>query len=270
MKHVFALSVALLTTVACGGGREPCVVTDDCFRGEVCAADGFCALPSDPSDAARDDQATEGDVGSDPEDASRGPDANSSSESDATVRPGPDSGGGADGGDDAAQGNGDASLPACYADPFDTCADPENSNNNSFPGETVSPMTRGCQSSGFVPMDITIDGVMCPLDPMDMYGFNFVECDADEPGFVIEAILDVKDDCDPSLIRFDFSGVASGGCESTDSRVRCQTLPDGRRSIQILMPGDSNPVVGGIRFVVETPDRMDLRYDYSLQLIVRQ
>lgn len=255
-----------LLVAACNSGGTPCNSDADCFAGEVCRADGYCGDPVVTVGG--------GDTGAGEGDASGDRNGDASTQRDAGTRddgtPDPlDMGGGTDTtvSPDVTPPV-DMAVPACFGDPFVACMDEEDPDNNSFPGERAEARSKGCLSTGFEGMDITISGRMCPLDPMDMYEFTFIECYVDEGSFVVEAILDVKDDCDPDTILFDVGGV--GTCDSGDPNIRCETLADGKRRIQVLFPGESNPVVGGIRFKIETPDRMDLLFDYDLRLIVRR
>jgi hypothetical protein len=254
-----ATILCVLFLGACSPKESRCISDLDCFAGEVCTQGGVCGEPwsadaatadTRGSDAVvTDDAASRADAGN-PVDAARADDVAAA----------------ADGGLDAADVG---PTGPCVADPFEPCEDDEDADNNSFPGERVSNMTYGCQSDGFESLNTTISGRMCPLDPMDMYGFNIVECYEDEGGFVIEATLDVKGDCDPDTIHFDVGGVGAT-CADPGEKVQCETLADGRRRIQVLFPGETNPVVGGIRFSVETPDREDIEFDYDLELAVRQ
>lgn len=75
------------------------------------------------------------------------------------------------------------------------------------------------------------------------------------------------------LIHFDVEGIGTSCADpdpDDDQTIRCETLADGSQRISILWPGQSNPVVGGIRFSIQTPDRMDVQFDYDLHLILRE
>lgn len=266
MKSSLLTVVLVLLVAGCSGGERECSTTSDCFAGEVCRADETCGDPIE--DAGRDSA----DDDSDAADAAGGDDTSTADTgeedaSSADTSTGDDAGGDPDASVDA--GTDAAPTGPCYWDPFDACEDDEDPDNNAFPGEMVTNMSRGCVNDEFKPMDMTISGRICPLDPMDMYGFTFVECFADDPGFVIEAILDVADDCDPDDIVFDVSGIGET-CADPGSQVQCETLGDGRRRIRVLFPGEDNASVGSIRFFVEAPERDDIEFEYDLQLVVRR
>lgn len=266
LARALAAAVLVLWGSGCTGSADACVDDDDCFYGETCQS-GRCAVARPATDvgadASRPREAT-GDMGS--PDVRRG-------EGDA---------------DDVARDVGrtadDGALPpdatspdlppvACIADPFAACTDDEDPDNNDFPGQSITNMTRGCQSSGFVPLDVTITGRQCPLDPEDQYSLLVVECDEDEPGMIIEATLDVKDDCAPDLIHFDVEGIGTTCADpnpDSDLTLRCETLADGRRQIAVLWPGSSNAVVASIRWSIQTPDRNDVEFDYDLRVVVRE
>lgn len=265
-----ALLLALLTAcAACSGNKAGVCVTDnDCYFGEVCRDDGYCGSPIVAIDTGQ---------GADTGAESDGSTATDGSMSNST----PDSGGDHD---DAAANDTGSNVPdsgggdmgaagACIVDPFDVCQDDEDPDNNSFPGVAFAPMTRGCQSSGFVPLDETVSGRQCALDPEDQYYITVVECDADQPGMIIEATLDVKDDCDPDLIFFDVEQIGTSCANpnsDSDKQLRCETLPDGRRRISVIWPGQNVPSVASIRYSIQTPDHQDVQFDYDLHVVIRE
>lgn len=247
--------------------KTQCVSDHDCYQGEVCRSDGYCGtpIPTVTTDAGGDQGGQQS--GGDTATTSSGSDTGGSTTADMGTTQHADIGSAMDaGGTDTGP---DAAMQACVVDPFVQCTDNENPDNNSFPGQYFDTMTRGCQSSGFVSMDKTVSGRICALDPADIYEFTYVECDQTEPGFVVEATLTVKDGCDPSLIHFDVGGIGPT-CDNPDNTISCTTLADGSQQIKILFPGTSNPIVNGIRFYIDTYDRMDVQFDYDLHIVVRQ
>ncbi len=257
------LVLAALLLVGCSQA-DPCVTSSDCFSGETCN-DGFCGAPQSALNAMSGDMPI--------------------SDRDDGPGPGPDQG--VPPGNDMSVATNNVTRPdlgtdpdgstvvddVCVVDPFGICEDDEDSNNNDFPGVAFATMTRGCQSSGFVPLDATVSGRQCALDPEDQYYLTVVECDADEPGMIIEATLDVKDDCDPALIWFDVESIGTSCADpnpDSNKLLRCETLVTGERKISIIWPGSSVPVVGSIRFSLQTPDRQDLQFDYDLRIVVRE
>ena len=274
MRAIMLLAIAALLA-ACSNKGDPCVTSNDCFFGEVCGPDGFCAAPQDdwvndtPNNTSMDasggvdsttDSAGVGDMDRPQDDAGPAPDMDVV-DPDMTMDP------------DFARP--DMSMPddMCVVDPFDVCEDDEDPDNNAFPGVALTPMTRGCQPSGFVPLDMTISGRQCALDPEDQYYITVVECDADEPGMIIEATLSVAQDCNPDLIWFDVESIGTSCADpdpDSDLTLRCETLTNGDRRISVIWPGSSVPVVGSIRYSIQTPDRTDLQFDYDLRVVIRE
>lgn len=250
----------LLMLAGCTGQGDPCVTDGDCFRGEACI-NGFCGAPNtevenNVSMDAGDNNTTDDADGQTPNNANNQPDGDAGN-------PGPD------GGDEGDAG----SMGACFGDPFGVCEDDENPSNNSFPGAAFDPMTRGCQPSGFVPLDLTISGRQCPLDPEDQYYLTIVECDEDEPGMIIELTLDIKDECDADSIFFDVESIGTSCADpdpESDVQIQCETLATGERKITTIWPGMSSPRVGSIRWSIQTPDRNDVQFDYDLRAVVRE
>lgn len=261
LAGLIACLLAVSVLAACGDSKT-CAEDSDCFAGEICSA-GVCAvgqrsdMPTEPVDEedVRVDFSTP-DMGAadlDPPGPADMDVSEDASQHDATV--------------DAAQ---DAREPdmsvACIVDPFDECVDDENPSNNSFPGEMVTSMTRGCPND-FVPLDMTIDGAMCQREDSDIYSFIFYEC---ETAFIIEATLTPTPQCAPELIHFDIGGFG-GNCESPGETLECETFEDGTRRIRLLVPGTSSGSGSGIYFYVQTDEeRNDIAFDYSLRLQVRR
>lgn len=170
------------------------------------------------------------------------------------------------GGADA--GGADAEAPdsgalACLADPFDPCDDPaevDDTDNEWIDARYVNRQTVGCLNGDeFTPLDVTIDGKVCPNDPADWYQQLMVCCDTRT--MIAEIRLKATTQCDPQAFALRLSDRMCTG----DPNTRCSE-ENGEQVIEALIPPCG--VVFGWHFAVEKL-RQDVELDYQLRFILR-
>jgi hypothetical protein len=274
MKHriLFLGGVAALCSVAAACSDDSSCTTDsDCFAGEVCQS-GSCALPTpnNSSNAAADagnNAATDAGNNTSPNvttNNNSGTDAgNNNSGTDAgNNNSGTDSGNN-NAGTDA--GNNSSGDPQCVADPFTVPACPDDGNDRF--AERFSQATVGCQSSGFVPLDLTQTLRLCAVETADLYEVSMVECD--DQTIRLEYVFEPLVSCDPALLDID-AWVQGKRCSEQEMSpdVQCGWNENGQFVAQFLV--EDRRSIALSRIEIRKADGAEVDFEYDLTARVFQ
>jgi hypothetical protein len=243
MFHHRLIPLMALTLLGLHGcsGSDACTVDADCFRGEVCSAEGTCIVEGD-ADAATDPGDDSGGSG---EDA------------------GGDEDGGAGGDDAGGDDPTDMNDGACVVDPFtyECTDDPGEEDDVWNDGTRLTQDVLGCNPD-FVAFDETFPGIMCPNDGSDWFFVNFHSCQGMD--YVLEYQVEVLDQCaDPDAIL-----VEPLSFECSEDFVEC-TVEEGKPTIRMIVD-DTLRNLQSAYVQIHTDGRNDLTFDYRIRVTVRE